>query len=90
VEELRSIERTNKSSRREVVKTGLSFMIAALWGTGPAFAQEMTMTDTKKSHTLDFELHVAKGLLIALTRRSAKGGSICAGARGYCRRKVVQ
>jgi 4-carboxymuconolactone decarboxylase len=52
VEELRRVDKTNKPSRRDVMKTSAAFMIAAMWGAGPAFTEEMRTTDTKQSNAL--------------------------------------
>jgi 4-carboxymuconolactone decarboxylase len=52
VEELRKVEKTGKPSRRDVMKTTATLMIAALWGADPAFTQEKRMIDTKKSNAL--------------------------------------
>jgi 4-carboxymuconolactone decarboxylase len=52
VEELRKLEKTGKPSRRDVMKTTATLMIAALWGADPAFTQEKRMIDTKKSNAL--------------------------------------
>jgi 4-carboxymuconolactone decarboxylase len=52
MEELRKLEKTGKPSRRDVMKTTATLMIAALWGADPAFTQEKRMIDTKKSNTL--------------------------------------
>ena len=52
MEELRKLEKTGKPSRRDVMKTTATLMIAALWGADPAFTQEKRMIDTKKSNAL--------------------------------------
>ena len=52
VDTIREVERTINPSRREVLKTSATFMIAVLLGAGPAVTQENKMTDTKKSNTL--------------------------------------
>jgi 4-carboxymuconolactone decarboxylase len=52
VERLRKVKKTGKLSRRAVMKTTAAFMIAGLWGAGPAFTEEMRMTDTKKFNAL--------------------------------------
>jgi 4-carboxymuconolactone decarboxylase len=45
-------EELNDSGRRDLMKGGLALFIAALWEAEPAFAQEKTMTDTKKLNAL--------------------------------------
>ena len=45
-------ERPINPSRRDVLKTTATLMIAALWEAGPASTQEKKMTDTKKPNTL--------------------------------------
>jgi 4-carboxymuconolactone decarboxylase len=52
VEKLRKVDKTGKPSRRDVMKSTATLMIAALWGADPAFTQEKRMTDTKKSNPL--------------------------------------
>jgi len=52
VDTIREVERTINPSRREVLKTSATFMIAVLLGAGPAVTQENKMTDTKKPNTL--------------------------------------
>jgi 4-carboxymuconolactone decarboxylase len=49
---IREVDRPIKPSRRDVLKTSATFMIAVLWGTGSAVTQENKMTDTKKPKTL--------------------------------------
>jgi 4-carboxymuconolactone decarboxylase len=49
---IREVDRQIKPSRRDVLKTSATFMIAVLWGTGSAVTQENKMTDTKKPKTL--------------------------------------
>jgi 4-carboxymuconolactone decarboxylase len=41
-----------RRTRREVTKTCVVIIIAGLWGELPAFAEEKTMTDTKKTQVL--------------------------------------
>jgi len=45
-------ERPINPSRRDVLKTTATLMIAALWEAGLASTQEKKMTDTKKPNTL--------------------------------------
>jgi 4-carboxymuconolactone decarboxylase len=45
-------ERPINPSRRDVLKTTATLMIAALWEAGPASTQEKKMTDTKKPNML--------------------------------------
>jgi 4-carboxymuconolactone decarboxylase len=45
-------ERSINPSRRDVLKTAATLMIAALWEAGLASTQEKKMTDTKKPNTL--------------------------------------
>src|SRR5882762_6280376 len=45
-------ERPINPSRRDVLKTTATLMIAALWEAGPASTQEKKMTGTKKPNTL--------------------------------------
>jgi 4-carboxymuconolactone decarboxylase len=52
VEKLRKVDKTGKPSRRDVMKSTATLMIAALWGADPAFTQEKRMTNTKKSNPL--------------------------------------
>ena len=52
MEKLRKVEKTGKPSRRDVMKSTATLMIAALWGADTAFTQEKRMTDTKKSNAL--------------------------------------
>jgi 4-carboxymuconolactone decarboxylase len=52
VEEHCNAEFTGKSSRREVMKTAVAPMIAAIWREVPAFAKEERMTDRKKLQAL--------------------------------------
>jgi 4-carboxymuconolactone decarboxylase len=52
VEKLRKVEKTGKPSRRDVMKSTATLVIAALWGADTAFTQEKRMTDTKKSNAL--------------------------------------
>jgi 4-carboxymuconolactone decarboxylase len=52
VEELRKVEKTGKPSRRDVMKTTATLIIAELWGADPAFTQEKRMIDAKKSNAL--------------------------------------
>ena len=49
---IRKVERPINPSRRDVLKTSATLMIAVLWGAGPAVTQENKMTDTKKPNTL--------------------------------------
>ncbi len=49
---IRNVERPLNPSRRDALKTSVTTMIAALWGAGPAVAQENKMTDKKKPNTL--------------------------------------
>ncbi len=49
---IRKVEKPIKPSRRDVLKTSATLMIAVLWGTGPAVTLENKMTDTKKPKTL--------------------------------------
>ena len=49
---IREVDRPINPSRRDLLKTSATLMIAALWGAGPAITQENKMTDTKKSNTL--------------------------------------
>src|SRR5258707_15806407 len=49
---IREVDRPINPSRREVLKTSATLMIALLWGAGPAVAQENKMTDKKKPNTL--------------------------------------
>jgi 4-carboxymuconolactone decarboxylase len=58
VEKLRKVEKTGKPSRRDVMKTTATLMIAALWGADPAFTQEKRMIETKKSNALPSALSV--------------------------------
>jgi 4-carboxymuconolactone decarboxylase len=52
VEKLRKVEKAGKPSRRDVMKSTVTLVIAALWGADTAFTQEKRMTDTKKSNAL--------------------------------------
>jgi hypothetical protein len=52
VEKLRKVEKTGKPSRRDVMKSTATLVIAALWGADTAFTQEKRVTDTKKSNAL--------------------------------------
>ena len=52
MEKLRKVEKTGKPSRRDVMKSTATLVIAALWGADPAFTQEKRVTDTKKSNAL--------------------------------------
>jgi 4-carboxymuconolactone decarboxylase len=52
VEKLRKVDKTGKPSRRDVMKSTATLMIAALWGADTAFTQEKRMTDTKQSNAL--------------------------------------
>jgi 4-carboxymuconolactone decarboxylase len=52
VDTIRKVERPINPSRRDVLKTSATLMIAVLWGAGPAVTQENKMTDTRKSNTL--------------------------------------
>ena len=45
---IREVDRPINPSRRDVLKTSATLVIAVLWGAGPAVAQENKMTDTKK------------------------------------------
>lgn len=49
---IRNVKRDLYPSRRDMLKSIATFMIAALWGASPAFTQEKRMTATKKSSTL--------------------------------------
>ncbi len=49
---IRKVERPINPSRRDVLKTSATLMIAVLSGAGPAVTQENKMTDTKKPNTL--------------------------------------
>jgi len=48
VDTIREVDRPINPSRREVLKTSATLVIAVLWGAGPAVTQENKMTDTKK------------------------------------------
>jgi len=52
VDTIRKVERPINPSRRDVLKTSATIMIAVLWGAGPAVTQENKMTDTNKPNTL--------------------------------------
>jgi len=52
VDTIRKVERPINPSRRDVLKTSATLMIAVLSGAGPAVTQENKMTDTKKPNTL--------------------------------------
>jgi 4-carboxymuconolactone decarboxylase len=52
VDTIREVDRPINSTRRDALKTGVTLMIASLWGASPAFTQEKKMTDTKKPNTL--------------------------------------
>jgi hypothetical protein len=52
VHTIRKVEKPIKPSRRDVLKTSATLMIAVLWGAGPAVTQENKMTNTKKPKTL--------------------------------------
>jgi 4-carboxymuconolactone decarboxylase len=52
VDTVRKVERPINPSRRDVLKTSATLMIAVLWGAGPAVAQGNKMKDTKKPNTL--------------------------------------
>ncbi len=49
---IREVDRPINPSRRDVLKTSATLVIAVLWGAGPAVAQENKMTDTKKPNRL--------------------------------------
>ncbi len=49
---IRKVERPINPSRRDVLKTSATLMIAVLWGAGPTVTEENKMTDTKKPNTL--------------------------------------
>ncbi len=49
---IREVDRPINPSRRDLLKTSATLMIAVLWGAGPAVTQENKMTDAKKSNTL--------------------------------------
>src|SRR5258708_1549570 len=48
VDTIREVDRPINPSRRDVLKTSATLVIAVLWGAGPAVTQENKMTDTKK------------------------------------------
>jgi len=48
VDTIREVDRPINPSRRGVLKTSATLVIAVLWGAGPAVTQENKMTDTKK------------------------------------------
>lgn len=50
--ELQIPDELDDVDRREFIKAGSTFLIAALWGVGIAPAQEKRMTDIKKPKTL--------------------------------------
>ena len=52
VDTIRKVERPINPSRRDVLKTSATLMIAVLSRAGPAVTQETKMTDTKKPNTL--------------------------------------
>jgi 4-carboxymuconolactone decarboxylase len=52
VDTIRKVERPINPSRRDVLKTSATLMIAALWGGDSAVTQENKMTDTEKPNTL--------------------------------------
>jgi len=52
VDTIRKVERPINPSRRDVLKTSATLMIAVLWGAGPTVTEENKMTDTKKPNTL--------------------------------------
>jgi len=52
VDTIRKVERPINPSRRDLLKTSATLMIAVLWGAGPTVIQENKMTDTKKPNTL--------------------------------------
>jgi 4-carboxymuconolactone decarboxylase len=49
---IREVDRPTNSARRDLLKAGVTLMIASLWGAGPALTEEERMTDTKKSTAL--------------------------------------
>ena len=49
---IREVDRPINPSRRDVLKTSGTLMIAALWGAGPVVTQDKEMTDTKKPNAL--------------------------------------
>jgi 4-carboxymuconolactone decarboxylase len=53
---LQVTEAPNLAGRRDFMKAGMALLIAALWGAEPAFAQEKSMTDSKKSNPLPASL----------------------------------
>jgi 4-carboxymuconolactone decarboxylase len=53
---MREIEIPINPSRRDVLKTSATLMIAVLSGAGPVVTQEKKMTDTKKLNTLPYVL----------------------------------
>ena len=52
VDTIREVDRPINPSRRDVLKTSGTLMIAALWGAGPVVTQDKEMTDTKKPNAL--------------------------------------
>src|SRR5258708_29937723 len=52
VDTIRKVERPINPSRRDLLKTSATLMIAVLWGAGPAVAEENKMTDTKKPNRI--------------------------------------
>ncbi len=48
---IREVDRPINPSRRDVLKTSATLMIAVLWGANPAVTRENKMTDTKKPNT---------------------------------------
>jgi len=52
VDTIREVDRPINPSRRDVLKTSATLVIAVLWGAGPAVTQENKMTDTKKLNAL--------------------------------------
>jgi len=51
VDTICEVERPINPSRRDVLKTSATLMIAVLWGANPAVTRENKMTDTKKPNT---------------------------------------
>jgi 4-carboxymuconolactone decarboxylase len=49
---VKKLRKVDKLSRRDVMKSTATLVIAALWGADPAFTQEKRVTDTKKSNAL--------------------------------------